>query len=222
MFNLLSWYWCCVKRSQFVCSLYFYPPCICFVFSLKWGFAVKYPPHLPGASNIQRTHTRGKWAQTTRKENMWDQKFGAQVLGGPCRLWLLCARFGQLPTVNKQEAKNMDWLLLKISFSRNDNRLSNVHDKKAGKKGSTDGLTSVWLNKGFIFWWSWVWQSGTMKEWHVEQGERAAPLQLPAVPSGPRFLGVPANIPHIWETITNMPQICLQVVIILVWQNCST
>jgi len=30
-----------------------------------------------------------------------------------------------------------------------------------------------------------------MKEWHVEQGERTAPLQLPAVPSGPRFLGVP-------------------------------
>ena len=45
---------------------------VCFVFSLKWGFAVKYPRHLPGASNKQHTN---KNTHTMRKMSL-EQKWG--------------------------------------------------------------------------------------------------------------------------------------------------
>ena len=50
--------------------LYICMPGVCFVFSLKWGFAVKYPGQLPGASNEQLEHTeRKKIIRDKDKEN---------------------------------------------------------------------------------------------------------------------------------------------------------
>ena len=47
--------------------LYICMPGVCFVFSLKWGFAVKYPGQLPGASNEQLEHTG--WKKIIREED---------------------------------------------------------------------------------------------------------------------------------------------------------
>ena len=96
-----------------------------------------------GLQHTAHTHKRKMSSDNKKGKYVRPEVRGPSSRRALSALASVCARFGQLPTVNKQEAKNMDWLLLKISFSRNDNRLSNVHDKKAGKKGSTDGLTSV-------------------------------------------------------------------------------
>ena len=54
--------------------LYICMPGVCFVFSLKWGFAVKYPGQLPGASNEQLEHTG--WKKIIRDE---DKKKGQRL-----------------------------------------------------------------------------------------------------------------------------------------------
>ena len=83
---------CNMKRSQFVCSLYLYPaPYICFVFSLKWGFAVKYP----GQSSRGLQHTAPTQEENELRKQERKRCKRAEVQKGPLSLSLgsdFCAK----------------------------------------------------------------------------------------------------------------------------------